>query len=357
MTLNHQLKNHQRGFTLLAAGVCSIVMVGTLGLAVDLGRTFIVKNEAQAYVDSAALDAVTELDGTDAGLQRARAAVTANVNRVLLGTNLFSGTVTEFSTGQNGPWEANPGTATDYRFLRVTANVNYNSYFIQIVGGANSNTVRAAATAGQVEKTNWKEGSFPFSPLAHDPADPDNFGLVEGQRYTLRWASNPKVNANTCAGDNENQWINQAEAGGGSERGYIEETSSAIIREAIESDYMTRQLSVGDTVNMTGGAKQTQRDSIQNRIAQDSNSTAATFAQYRAAGNGNGRRLILVPINTYAPDYRVLGFRAFFLLTSNDYPAGGNQPFCAEYVGSYNLGSKRNGASTLAGAFVPRLLQ
>lgn len=347
---------NQKGFALLAAGACSIVMIGALGLAVDLGRIFIAKNEAQAYVDSAALDAVTELDGTSDGLQRARDTVVANLNRALLGTRPFAGTQTLFSTAQGGPWDPNPLAAADYRFLQVNASVNVDSYFVQIFGGANSNAVRATAVAGQVEKTNFREGSFPFSPLAHNNVAPD-FGLVPGEKYTLRWASNPKLNTNTCAGDNDNAYITQAEAGGGSERGYIEETSSSLIREAIEGDYMTRQLAVGDTVNMTGGAKQTQRDSIINRVSQDSNSTADTYAEYAAAGNGNGRRLVLVPINTYSPDYRVLGFRAFFLLRSNQYGSGGNNPFCAEYVGSYSAGGKHKGASSTSGAFVPRLLQ
>jgi hypothetical protein len=65
----------------------------------------------------------------------------------------------------------------------------------------------------------------------------------------------------------------------------------------------------------------------------------------------------MVPINTYHPNYTILGFRAFFLLRSNDYDAGGNKPFCAEYLGSYVQGGKHKGASTIPGAYVPRLLQ
>ena len=348
--------NRQKGFTLLAAGACSIVMIGTLGLSVDLGRIYIAKNETQTFLDSAALDAVTELDGTSEGFQRARDAVSSNLNRAVLGTRSFTGTQTFFSTTQNGPWETNPPTAIDYRFLRVDGNVPVESYFVQIFGGAASNTVRGLAVAGQIEKTEYREGSFPFSPLAHNNVGPD-FGLVPGEKYTLRWASNPRVGINSCAGDNEQGYIDQAEAGGGSERGYIEETSSSIIRQAIEGDYMTRPLEVGDSVFMSGGAKQTQRDSIIGRVGQDTDSASATYAEYVANRTGNGRRLILVPINTYHPDYRIVGFRAFFLLQSSDYGSGGNTPFCAEYVGSYSGGSKHKGASSTSGAFVPRLLQ
>ena len=47
-------KKGERGFTLMVAGACAVVIVGVLGLAVDLGRILIVRNEAQVVADSAA---------------------------------------------------------------------------------------------------------------------------------------------------------------------------------------------------------------------------------------------------------------------------------------------------------------
>jgi uncharacterized membrane protein len=35
--------------------VCAVVLFGMAGLAIDLGRMYITKNEAQSYADSAAL--------------------------------------------------------------------------------------------------------------------------------------------------------------------------------------------------------------------------------------------------------------------------------------------------------------
>lgn len=352
---HRRVGKNERGFVLLAAGVCCIVAVATLGLAVDLGRVLITKNETQTFVDSAALDAVMELDGTILGLDRARAAAAGNLNRAQLGSAALSGIVTEFATSAAGPWFANPLVATDMRFLRVRAQSPVTSYFMPVVGGSNSTPVAAQAVAGQVEKTTWREGSFPFSPLAHDNAAP-HFGLVPGQVYTLRWAANPRLGVNTCAGDDAPAYIAQAEAGGGAERGYIEDTSASIIRQAIEGNYQTAPLEVGDTVTMTGGAKQTQRDSIRNRVNQDTDAVSPNYATYAATGTGNGRRLVIVPINTWHPNYRILGFRAFFLLPAVAYPNGGNNPFCAEYIGSYSFGSKHKGVAD-AGAFVPRLIE
>jgi hypothetical protein len=206
-----------------------------------------------------------------------------------------------------------------------------------------------------VVKPDFREGLIPFSPFAHNPAPPD-FGFTSGVNYTLRWGSNPKVNVNVCPGDNAQTWVDMATAGSSSERGYIEETSSAVIRMAIEDDYQTRPLAVGDAITMTGGNKQTQRDSLITRIGQDTNPTATTYASYESAGTGNGRRLVAVPINTGYPDNIVLGFGLFFLLEPSEYQHSGNKPFCAEYVGPYVQGSRHKGAGP-PGAYVVRLVQ
>jgi hypothetical protein len=40
-----QPHSHERGFALLATGVCGVVIFGMAGLAIDLGRMYITKNE------------------------------------------------------------------------------------------------------------------------------------------------------------------------------------------------------------------------------------------------------------------------------------------------------------------------
>lgn len=352
----YRVKQRERGYALMTAAACSIGIIAMTGLSVDLGRMYIARNEAQTFADSAALTAAVQLDGTLAGLTRARSAVTANTNRWHLGTTVFSGTQTEFATLQTGPWNANPASAAGVLFVRVRATTNPPLYFIPIVAGSSRGQVDAASVAGQVPKTGFREGSFPFSPIAHDAADP-NFGLVPGHLYTLRWAAEPKLHhSNVCEGDDIQSIIDAANATG-PERGFIEESSAENIRQTIEADRMTRPLAVGDTVVMSGGAKQTQQDSIVNRVRQDTDLTATTYAEYRANRTGNGRRVILAPVNTWNPDYRVLGFAAFFLTEPSTYLAanGGNKPFCAEYVGNYVQGSDHNGAGG-PGAYVVRLV-
>lgn len=330
-------------------------MLGMLGLAVDLGRMYVVKNEMQAYADAASLAAAVELDGTTAGVSRALSAVSSSTNRWNLGTATFSGTQTEFATDPSGPWQASPSPTADYRFVRVRAGGNIPLYFLPAVASPSNTNLSALAIAGQVPKQNFLEGVFPFSPFSHSSSPPD-FGFVSGQWYTVRWGSNPRVGVNVCPGDDAQQWVDLADAGASSERGYIEENSSAIIRAAIEQDYQSRPLTLGEPVTMTGGNKQTQRDSLITRINQDTDPTSLSYAQYDALGNGNGRRLVVVAINSGFPDHIVLGFHLFFLLHPTEYDSGGNRPFCAEYVGPYVQGSRHQGAGD-AGAYVVRLVR
>ena len=66
-----QPRRGERGFSLALLGVCMFVMLGILGLAFDMGRMFITRNELQTFCDASALGAVHQLDGTQAGVQSA----------------------------------------------------------------------------------------------------------------------------------------------------------------------------------------------------------------------------------------------------------------------------------------------
>jgi hypothetical protein len=349
------------GYTLLATAFSLVGLIGITGLAIDLGRMYVAKNEAQTYADAAALRAALELDGTAGGFQRARDAVGQSPNRWNFANSSFSGTLVEFSQSSSGPWEANPPSAAGYRFVRVRASAAVPISFLQVLGQGRTKPVSAQAAAGQIPKYGFREGLFPFSPFAHDAASPPNFGLVRGRRYTLRWAASPGLNKpqTLCPGDAVQAVIDVATAGGGEERGYIEQTSASVIRETIVADYQTVFRQIGDSVVMTGGAKQTMRDALVERVRQDSDTTSSSFAEYIANGAGNGRRIVAAPINLGQPGgYRIVQIGAFFLLTPDAYLSamGGNKPFCAEYIGPYVQGSTREGAGD-PGYYVVRLIE
>lgn len=66
----------QRGAFAVLAVVLTLVLLGFGGLAIDLGRMYNRKVELQTLADTVALAAAKELDGTVAGVNRARAAST-----------------------------------------------------------------------------------------------------------------------------------------------------------------------------------------------------------------------------------------------------------------------------------------
>jgi uncharacterized membrane protein len=144
-----------RGFVLIAMSVALLLLVAMMGLAFDLGRIYIARNEAQVFTDAAAMSAAAKLDGTSAGLDHARQAVSKLPIRWNLGTSPFSGVVVEFSSG-DGHWDPEPAAATGLTMARVTAPSNHvDIVFLRAVGGPASFTVpaRSAAASDPVRLT------------------------------------------------------------------------------------------------------------------------------------------------------------------------------------------------------------
>jgi Flp pilus assembly protein TadG len=367
-----QRNEREKGFTLITTAFCLIGMIGVMGLAIDAGRLYIAKSELQNFTDSASIAATLELDGTWQGVYRALAQVSSNPNKWDFVSTSVTKTSTYFAQTESGPWEAVPTDPTGYRLARVVATVDvpltFMSAFMGVTPSASTGTtptaflmlqslltVKADSAGGQEPRNTWAEALFPFSPYAHNQVGP-YFGLVPGRRYTLRWPATPHLNSNTCSGDNEQAMIDLAQAGGGSERGFIESTSASVIRATIVDDYQTVTRSIGDAVTMTGGAKQSQLTSLIERINQDNDSTSLTFSQYMAGGRGTGRRIVGAPINTGAPNYTIVQIGAFFLLPASEYSNGGNAAFCAEFLGAWVQGARNQGAGA-PGAYVARLIK
>src|SRR5437899_10858097 len=81
--------NGRTGFTLIASSLCVASLFGMIGLAVDMGRVLITKNETQSFTDTAAMAAVRKLDGIS--FTDARNAVTKNTkNQWHMGTTVYT---------------------------------------------------------------------------------------------------------------------------------------------------------------------------------------------------------------------------------------------------------------------------
>ncbi len=340
------VRSGEKGYVLVTTAACSLALAGMLGLAVDVGRMYIVHAEMQAYADSAALGAARELDGTAAGLERATDAVAANTNRWNFGSRAFTNAEVEFAASASGPWDANPSPA-GCTHVRVTATGTAPLYFMPAVSTRSSMQVKAVSVAGQVPKTSFPDGLFPFSPYAH--AGGPDFGFTRGSQYTMRWSSNGK---NPCPGD-----AGWAKPAGSEDRGFIEDNSTSAIRQAVIGNAQTYVISAGGSVHMTPGGRQAVYGALMDRIAQDGETAAASYASYSESSTANGRRLVIMPVNSGdATGNTVLGFGLFLLLPPDAYDKGGNKSWCAEYIGPAAQGSRHRGAGA-AGAARVRLLQ
>ncbi|GAA4338823.1 pilus assembly protein TadG-related protein [Variovorax defluvii] len=83
----------QRGAVILTAALMLLFLLGFMGIAIDLGRLFVVKSELQTAMDSCALAAAQELDGQGTALTRATNAGLAagNMNRVDMQSATWAG--------------------------------------------------------------------------------------------------------------------------------------------------------------------------------------------------------------------------------------------------------------------------
>jgi uncharacterized membrane protein len=136
-----------RGFVLIAMSVALVLLLAVMGMAFDFGRIYIARNEAQVFTDAAAMSAAAKLDGTDAGLDRARQAVARLPMRWNLGTQSFTGVVVEFSADRK-LWERTPGRPSEIAYARVTAPDNQVEItFLRAVGGPEMFTVPAHSVA------------------------------------------------------------------------------------------------------------------------------------------------------------------------------------------------------------------
>jgi Flp pilus assembly protein TadG len=372
-------RERERGFTLIVMAVSAFALLGALGMSIDLGRMFIAKNEAQAYCDSAALAAALALDGTTAGIANAQAAVANSTNQWNFSTTHIGNPTVVFAITATGPWIANPNPATGYAYVRVVATVPLSLYFLPVVVGRTSQNVIAAATAGQVPITSFPRGLAPYTGVSTN-LTPPNFGLVVGDSYDIQWPQFNDTRANCdaahpdrcfvsppCTGDSNDSKVAVVSNWGSSNSGYWGSTSNSIIEQEILDVIQLEAVAVGTNIQpvLTNGTKASEAGYLDERASQDINTSDNLVSNYLANPH-NGRRLLAVPIvdPTSPTSTTVIGYGQFLLLangpgTSNYYTRtnNGNDPFCAVYAGSFNVGSISPGTGGTTGATRVKLVQ
>lgn len=209
----------RRGAVLITFSLAIVVIFGFMGLAFDLGRLYLARNEAQSFCDAAALAGAASLNGTT--FANALLAVDGQYRSRTADWKSYHFRTREFTeadykvmfsiTGAPGSFEEhNPGdSAGGYRFVQVVADAEIPMYLSPILTGTATRTAQALAVGAQVRKDYWQEGLVPFAPMSHCsgfnagfgtctplPTPPAQsvpgfpyWGFEEGKSYTFHWGA------------------------------------------------------------------------------------------------------------------------------------------------------------------------
>ncbi len=388
-TSNRNRLNNEQGFVLIASAVAAVVIFGMAGLAFDIGRMYITKNEAQTFADSASLYAAQKLDGTSAGLTRADNAVKNNPNAWNFATTAFDAnkTIVEYSVDGSTNWAKSSSVTfpATVAYVRVTAVVdNFPLFLLPATGYSGTTaTIKAAAVAGQIlaggpagpppaggpppalgppSATRSVSSSpvrtvFPYSPVSQVDgintattllADPTgNFGFTVGQQYDLKWPHSADLTGKQpCVGDQSVAMLNRTQSG--QDWGEIQFTSASAIASAVQQigdDATGVNINLDQSVNPTTGDKSAESKAFSDRAAQDPQSLGHDNLESYMGAPHNGRRLITVVVNNgranglgvaYPSGNQAIavGYAQFLLLSSYNGLTGSGAAWCAIYVGN-----------------------
>ena len=311
------------------------VVLGVCGLAVDIGRMYVTKSEAQSFVDAAALNAALKLAVSPGAFANATTAATSTDKKWAFGNNTFTDVTTTYGRSRTDVFTATPPAAgsvpADYTFVRVKVQVNLTMYLIGAAIGKPTSSIAAQAMGGLEPLTSVHGGEFPFAPWSRknaSPEDPnDPFGYRAGNQYTLRWKA--PGNQSSCGTDEGNVGTNQ------DFRGYCcTGGSNAVSVTDIMSGGGTVPVSIGDAFPPLIAPGQMNGIEVSDFINADSDRTSPNYTAYRGNNTGNNKRIVIVAVHDNMQT--IVGFAAFFLLPASNY---NGQNWCGEYVGSFVLGA------------------
>ncbi len=183
----------QRGAVAIIVGICIVVLVGMIGLVVDMGHLFVYKTELQNAADSCALAAAKELDGASDSILRAESAgiTVGQQNKAdLQGAAVtiapdnvkFSATLSPNSNYLSQASGANPATA---QFAMCTLNrTGIVMWFMQVMG-LGDQTVAAEAVA--TLSPSQTACAIPIGVCSQGSAP--TFGLVTGKWYSGKFSA------------------------------------------------------------------------------------------------------------------------------------------------------------------------
>jgi Flp pilus assembly protein TadG len=187
-----------KGAILFIVAASLVVLLGFMGLAIDLGHAYNNKSQLQNMADACALAGGEALNGTPEGIDLATSRARDQLGRLANKTEFNNQGVTipeaniGFSSSLNGPWNdrATARTApTTVKYVRVIVPPQDSEVFfarvIPVIPAVLS--FGAEAVAGKLPQDEICSGLDPFSPVARDLTNANgHWGFEVGQVYALR---------------------------------------------------------------------------------------------------------------------------------------------------------------------------
>ena len=190
----------QQGIFMVVVALAILVIMGFVGLAIDIGRVLVVRGELQNAADACALAASLELNGGQNATQRAslagRYTASKNFKDFQSGVVTISAADVTFSPTLTGTYlAAGNGASSASRFVRCVARqTGLRHYFLSVLGLNSSDlAVTALGTVQPAQST----CALPMGICGSSLTAP--YGLQVGRRYG--------VTANTGA-TNFFRWVN-----------------------------------------------------------------------------------------------------------------------------------------------------
>ena len=191
-------RHSQRGAVAIVVGLTLFVLVGMLGLVLDLGHLYVAKTELQNAADAAALSGAKQIDGTAASIccgsnsAAARAIEAAGKNKFDLGdiSVVISNADLWVSNCPDDTCSWSPVSsittdlaASDKTFLKVDTGLRtFRTWFIQVMPGAPTTT----ATFGMAVAGKYNVDITPIAICRiPDPGTTNEFGYERGVTYRV----------------------------------------------------------------------------------------------------------------------------------------------------------------------------
>jgi hypothetical protein len=209
----------EKGAILFIVAACLVVLLGIMGLAIDLGHAYNNKSQLQNIADACALAGGSALNSEPSGIALAESRATDAANRLSNRSEFNKASVTvpttavTYSVALNGPWLTRAAAeavavAPTIHYVRVDVPPQPTEVvFAKVIPGIPASlSFGAEAVAGQLPLAEVCRGLDPFSPVRRDsgpyadspPATvcsapgqigctmPGEFGYIRGQSYELR---------------------------------------------------------------------------------------------------------------------------------------------------------------------------